>query len=154
MNAVYKLMFATSLFTILSPNEIWSHCEVPCGVYGDDARFLAMSEDVKTIEKAMNSINSLSEKSDAISANQLARWVDTKEQHANRIQHTVSQYFMTQRLKSPAADEKNAKNSYLNKLELLHRILRAAMVCKQTVDLKNVYELQVLIDEFQVAYNK
>lgn len=153
MNAVYKLMFV-ALFTILSPNEIWSHCEVPCGVYGDDARFLAMSEDIKTIEKAMNAINSLAEESDAISANQLARWVSTKEQHANRIQHTVSQYFMTQRLKTPSTDDKDETMSYWNHLEHLHRILRQAMLCKQSIKIKDAQELQKLVDEFQAVYNQ
>ena len=153
MKLVFKMMVIV-LISCIGPNELWSHCEVPCGIYGDDARFSAMSEDVNTIEKAMISISALSKKSDAISANQLARWVDTKEQHANRIQQTVSQYFMTQRLKAPNIDDVKLKSAYWNKLELLHRILRKAMVCKQSVDVTNAHELQKLVDEFNVAYNK
>ena len=153
MKLVFKMMVIV-LISCIGPNELWSHCEVPCGIYGDDARFSAMSEDVNTIEKAMISISALSKKSDAISANQLARWVDTKEQHANRIQQTVSQYFMTQRLKAPETDDIEVKTSYWDELELLHRILRAAMVCKQTVDTENAHDLQAIIDEFRAAYNK
>ena len=153
MKVVIKITVMV-LISIIAPNEIWSHCEVPCGIYGDDARFSAMSEDIYTIEKAMISINDLAENPDAISANQLARWVDTKEQHANRIQQTVSQYFMTQRLKVPDIDDEKQKSAYWNKLGLLHRILRKAMVCKQSVDVTNAHELQKLVDEFNVAYNK
>ncbi len=153
MKLVFKMMVIV-LISCIGPNELWSHCEVPCGIYGDDARFSAMSEDIYTIEKAMISINDLAENSDAISANQLARWVDTKEQHANRIQQTVSQYFMTQRLKVPDIDDEKQKSAYWNKLGLLHRILRKAMVCKQSVDIVNAHELQKLLDEFRVAYNK
>ncbi|MEE3232524.1 MAG: superoxide dismutase [Ni] [Candidatus Latescibacterota bacterium] len=153
MKVVIKITIIT-LISIIAPNEIWSHCEVPCGIYGDDARFSAMSEDIYTIEKAMSSIDDLAKNSDAISANQLTRWVDTKEQHANRIQQTVSQYFLTQRLKEPKTDDEKLKSSYWNKLELLHRILRKAMLCKQSVDITNAHELQKLVDEFRVAYNK
>ncbi|MEZ6076164.1 MAG: superoxide dismutase [Ni] [Pirellulaceae bacterium] len=32
--------------------------------------------------------------------NQLVRWVNTKEDHASKIQHTIAQYFMTQRIKA------------------------------------------------------
>ena len=153
MKVVIKITIIT-LISIIAPNEIWSHCEVPCGIYGDDARFSAMSEDIYTIEKAMSSIDDLAKNSDAISANQLTRWVDMKEQHANRIQQTVSQYFLTQRLKAPNTDDEKLKLSYWNKLELLHRILRKAMLCKQSVDITNAHELQKLVDEFRVAYNK
>ena len=152
MKAFKQLMFMAML-SVFAPTDSWSHCEVPCGIYGDSARFSAMSEDVKTIEKAMISINNLSKNSDALSMNQLNRWVDTKEVHANRIQRTVSQYFMTQRLKAPSTDDDDEKISYRNQLEHLHRILRSAMQCKQTVKIENAHELQKLIDEFQVLYN-
>ena len=93
------------LFCAVSP--LWAHCEVPCGIYGDEARFSAIAEDVMTIEKAMGKIAELATKMDGQSANQLSRWVSTKEEHANKIQQVVAQYFMTQRLKAPAADDKN-----------------------------------------------
>ena len=44
MKAFKQLMFMLAVF---APTDIWSHCEVPCGIYGDSARFSAMSEDVK-----------------------------------------------------------------------------------------------------------
>ena len=28
-----------------------AHCQIPCGIYGDDARFTALLEDVTTLKK-------------------------------------------------------------------------------------------------------
>ena len=91
------ILIACCLLATTAP--LLAHCEIPCGIYGDEARFAAIAEDLTTIEKAMKQIAALAGQSDAQSANQLARWVANKEEHANRIQHVVTQYFMTQRLK-------------------------------------------------------
>lgn len=141
---------AMSLFFASSP--LLAHCEVPCGIYGDDARFSAIAEDVTTIEKAMGKISELATKMDGQSANQLARWVATKEEHANKIQQVVTQYFMTQRLKAPAADDKDAFAAYTNKLVLLHKMLRTAMLCKQSVDVAHTKALHDLLHKFKAAY--
>tara|TARA_B100000989_G_C19218770_1_gene334952 strand:+ start:207 stop:533 length:327 start_codon:yes stop_codon:yes gene_type:complete len=86
-----------------------------------------MLEDQSTIEKAAKLINELSAKKDALSHNQLSRWVATKEAHANAIQKTVTEYFLIQRIKS------SAKN-YEAQLISAHSVLVAAMKCKQTLD--------------------
>ena len=141
---------AMSLFCATSP--LLAHCEVPCGIYGDDARFSAIGEDIMTIEKAMGEISELATKMDGQSANQLARWIVTKEEHANKIQQVVTQYFMTQRLKVPAASDKATFAAYTNKLVLLHKMLRTAMLCKQSVDLAHPKALHDLLHEFKTAY--
>ena len=33
-----------------------SHCQIPCGIYDDHARYLSMLEDASTVEKATNQI--------------------------------------------------------------------------------------------------
>ena len=33
-----------------------SHCQIPCGIYGDDARFEELAEHIRTIEKSMAQI--------------------------------------------------------------------------------------------------
>lgn len=141
---------AISLCCATSP--LFAHCEVPCGIYGDDARFAAIAEDLTTVEKAMGKIAELATKMDGQSANQLARWVVTKEEHANKIQQVVTKYFMTQRLKVPAADDQAAFAAYTNKLVLLHKMLRTAMLCKQTVDVAHAKTLHDLLHEFKAAY--
>jgi len=41
------------MITLLKP-AVFSHCEVPCGIYDDEMRFTMVEEHIKTIEKAMN----------------------------------------------------------------------------------------------------
>lgn len=147
----YTISLALAAVCMCS-SDLYAHCEVPCGIYGDDARFSAISEDVQTIEKAMGMIADLAGKNGAQSANQLARWVVTKEEHANKIQHVVTQYFMTQRLKAPAGDDAVAFATYTNKLVLLHKMLRTAMLCKQSVDTTHPQALHDLLHEFKAAY--
>jgi nickel superoxide dismutase len=138
--------------TFLTSSALWAHCEVPCGIYGDDARFAAIAEDLQTVEKAMGMIADLAGKTDAQSANQLARWVATKEEHANKIQYVVTQYFMTQRLKVPADGDEAAFAAYTNKLVLLHKMLRTAMLCKQSVDVAHPQALHDLLHAFKEVY--
>ena len=38
---------------LLTPQIALGHCEIPCGIYGDDGRFAAMLEDVQTIELSL-----------------------------------------------------------------------------------------------------
>ena len=146
-----KLMILTAFCLMATAAPLWAHCEIPCGIYGDEARFAAIAEDLTTIEKSMKQIAELAGQSDAQNANQLARWVANKEEHANRIQHVVTQYFMTQRLKAvEEGDEGRA--AYTEKLVLLHKMLRGAMKCKQTVEVEEVEKMRALLHEFKHAY--
>ena len=148
-----KLMILLACCLLATAAPLWAHCEIPCGIYGDEARFAAIAEDLTTIEKSMKQIAALAGQSDAQSANQLARWVANKEEHANRIQHVVTQYFMTQRLKEVEEGDE-AMAAYTEKLVLLHKLLRGAMKCKQTVDVEQVEKMRALLHEFKHAYQK
>ena len=129
---------------------VQAHCEVPCGIYADQRRFEQMLEDQTTIAKGMAQINELAAKDDALSHNQLARWVATKETHATNTQHTIAQYFMTQRIK-PGTDAAG-QQAYVKKLTAAHAVMQAAMVCKQTVDPANAEALKKTILDFYRAY--
>ena len=147
-----NLLVMVMLYVFAAASPLLAHCEVPCGIYTDEARFVALEEDLKTIEKAMSQINELAGETGAQSANQLARWVATKEDHASKIQHVVTHYFMTQRLRVP--EDGGGLEAYTEKLVLLHKILRGAMKCKQTVDGAQVAEVRELVHEFKHAYGK
>lgn len=78
-----------------------SHCQVPCGIFQDQARVQGMMEDAATIRKAMVQTGELSTKvasGDAQSLNQSCRWISTKDEHANRIISTTAEYFLAQRV--------------------------------------------------------
>lgn len=129
--------------------EALAHCEIPCGIYGDQLRIHALREDVTTIEKSMQQIEELS-KAKQPNYNQLVRWVTNKEAHAEKIQQQVAQYWLHQRIK-PATD-KAGHAAYLRQLEILHGISVNAMKAKQTTDLEFVKALRGLIDELVKAY--
>ncbi|RMD74559.1 MAG: hypothetical protein D6820_16475 [Lentisphaerae bacterium] len=137
-------MLAVLALAIATP-KTFAHCQVPCGIYGDDQRFAAMLEDVKTIRKATTQINLLAK--DGSNANQLVRWVLTKEQHADKISETIHYYFLAQRIK-----EANPK--YTQLLVAAHRIIVAAMKTKQAADPASVEVLQQRVVEFQKLYHE
>jgi nickel superoxide dismutase len=130
---------------------VYSHCQMPCGIYDDPARLAAIAEDITTIEKAMKSIEELSAQQKP-NMNQIVRWVNTKDEHAEDIAHIVSYYFMAQRIKP--ADKSNAAGyeKYIRQLTLLHQMLIYSMKAKQTTDLNNVEKLRALLVEFRSSY--
>ena len=84
------------LCTLASVARGRAHCQVPCGIYGDQLRFEQMLEDEHTISKVQLQINELAGgEVDAQAVNQMGRWVTTKEDHATNIQNTISAYFLS-----------------------------------------------------------
>jgi nickel superoxide dismutase len=145
--------------SLLIAPHIFPHCEIPCGIYGDEVRFYIMEEHIATIEKSMNMIVEFSRDEDEgeeeeaeTNYNQLVRWINNKEQHANYIQDIVSQYFMTQRVKPVSEEDSEQYEKYIEKLTLLHHMLIFAMKAKQSTDLENVEELRALLTNFRTAY--
>ena len=130
----------------------YSHCQIPCGIYDDPARFDEIAEHITTIEKSMIEIMELS-KDPAKNANQLIRWVMNKDEHADEISHVVTFYFMAQRIKLPAEGDTKAQSDYVKKLTLLHEMLIYSMKSKQTTDLVNVEKLRSLLKEFREVYS-
>jgi nickel superoxide dismutase len=147
-----KLVLAVILLTAVSVTPVvYSHCQMPCGIYDDKARFTMIAEDCSTIEKAMKSITELSADTKA-NMNQLVRWVNTKEEHSESIANLVSFYFMSQRVSPVNKGNAAAYDKYIKQITLLHEMLIASMKCKQTTDPANVLKLRSLLAEFKKAY--
>jgi nickel superoxide dismutase len=136
---------------ILSQPAVFSHCEVPCGIYDDKMRFTQIAEHILTIEKAMDQVYQLSDHSPQ-NMNQIVRWIMNKEKHAEEIQHIISQYFLTQRIKNVDAGDELATKKYFEQLALCHQILVYAMKSKQTTDLDNVKQLKTAVEHFKKIY--
>jgi len=130
--------------------QVYSHCQIPCGIYDDPARLKMISEHAMTIEKSMKQIVTLSE-TQPENKNQIVRWVNNKEQHANALSEIITDYFLSQRIKPADADSPQYKN-YIRQLTLLHQMLQTSMKCKQTTDLSQVEKLRTLLTDFSVAY--
>jgi nickel superoxide dismutase len=148
-----KLIFgAVFVSAVVFGSLAYSHCQIPCGIYDDEARFGAIAEHITTIEKSMKEIERLSAEAKP-NMNQIVRWVSNKDQHADELSEIVTYYFMAQRVKLPAEGDTNAYNDYVKKLTLLHRMLVHAMQSKQTTDLANVEKLRSSLDEFHKVYS-
>lgn len=145
MKRVSLQLFVLLTSLLIFSNILYAHCEIPCGIYDDEMRVKMISEHIQTIEKSMNQINELEKVGLAHHSNQLVRWIMNKEDHADKLQEIVTQYFMTQRIKFDSKD-------YDRKLNILHHMLVYAMKCKQTTDLENVEALKKLVDEFKGVY--
>jgi nickel superoxide dismutase len=128
-----------------------AHCQIPCGIYNDELRVQLIEEHIGTIEKSMNQITALSNEP-VVNANQLVRWVDNKEAHAQEIQDIITAYFMAQRIKPVPASEADAHKMYANQLMLAHHILVHAMKTKQGTDLSEIENLRSLVKKFRTAY--
>lgn len=149
MRKMTQLLSIVLLLTGTS-SSLLAHCQVPCGIYGDKIRIDMLREHITTIEKSMNQINELSGDA-AKNMNQLVRWVNNKDNHADEFTEIVTYYFLTQRIKIV---EKNdaAFADYQNKVTVLHQMMVYSMKCKQTTDLENVNKLKSLVDEFAGMY--
>jgi nickel superoxide dismutase len=104
-----------------------------------------MLEDAMTIEKAIVEMDKLATKTDVQSQNQLTRWVMNKESHAQSIIDTISDYFLTQRVKTNQAD-------YEKRLKKHHAVILAAMKAKQNTNLEFAKSLAEAISDLSEYY--
>ena len=110
-------LFLTSLilFGLAYTQNTYAHCEIPCGIYGDSLRFKEVYEHITTVEKSMREIDRLS-KEDETNYNQIVRWVMNKDDHANKLQDIVEQYFLHQRIKIADPSDNEAYQKYTSQL--------------------------------------
>ncbi len=147
-----KIMIAGALvLAAFFTSMVYSHCQLPCGIYGDRDRFDMIAENITTIEKSMKQISLLSQ-ADKPNMNQIVRWVANKEKHADELSHIVTYYFMAQRVKPVDPSKSDDYEKYIKKLTLLHEMLVYSMKAKQTTDLTNVKKLRSLLATFQTEY--
>ena len=142
--------YLLNLVFVLTPLMAYSsisygHCQVPCGIFDDHARVEAMLEDVVTARKAVKEMAALAGKSDPQSMNQFIRWVINKEEHAQKIISTVSDYFLAQRVKTSQED-------YIERLKKHHAVMVAAMKVKQNTDTKHLDALEDSIRQLTAYY--
>jgi nickel superoxide dismutase len=147
-----KIMVAvTLLLAAFFSSIVYSHCQIPCGIYDDPARCEMIAENITTIEKSMNQISRLSQE-DKPDMNQIVRWVANKEKHADELTHTVTYYFMSQRIKPVDPSKSKSYDEYIKKLTLLHEMLVYSMKARQTTDITNIEKLKSLLSKFQTEY--
>ncbi|MGY0220094.1 superoxide dismutase, Ni [Endozoicomonadaceae bacterium StTr2] len=145
LHALLLLVVMSSGLLLFNPSLTRAHCQIPCGIYDDYARIQAMLEDAATVEKSAREIAEMAGKTDAQSQNQLVRWVMNKEKYAEKIIWTISDYFLTQRIKPDQKD-------YDEKLKKHHAVMLAAMKAKQNADVKFAIALKNSIEALAPYY--
>ncbi len=145
LNSSVLKFFLSMIVILFLPNSLYAHCQVPCGIYDDYARVQKMLEDVKTIEKSVSLVSELSPKNDPQSKNQLVRWVMNKEKHAQNIISTISDYFLTQRVKTDQKD-------YAERLKKHHKVILLAMKTKQNASSEHVKNLKNSVNALLIYY--
>jgi nickel superoxide dismutase len=138
------------LMLFIPLSAAWPHCQVPCGIYDDEMRLKMIGEHIKTIERSIQQVVELS-KADSPNYNQIVRWINNKEEHADELTHIVTWYFMTQRVK-PASGDSQDYQMYVNQITMLHEMMFYAMKAKQSTDEENVERLTQLLNGFRKAY--
>ena len=141
-NTMKWILMGMLMFAVITP--AYAHCEIPCGIYGDSLRIELIREHVTTIEKSMKMIDELS-KDKKPNYNQLVRWVMNKEQHAQKIIDTITDYFLTQRVNPSQKD-------YAERLIKHHSVILAAMKVKQNADVKYAKDLKESIEALSAYY--
>jgi len=147
-----KIVFTLAvLFGMGLSQNSFAHCEIPCGIYHDEIRIALIYEHITTIEKAMTKITELSE-AEKVDYMTITRWTMAKEDHANKIQHEVTQYFITQRVKLPEVTEGAEYDKYQKQLASLHQLIVFAMKAKQTTDKQYIEKLRTALAQFEEVY--
>mgnify|MGYP005863104021 CR=1 FL=1 len=140
-------IFAFAIASCLTAASLSAHCQVPCGIYGDELKFGELEQHIETIEKSGKLIRELATQ-DELSAQdhqQLVRWTNNKETHAQKIIDEAANYFLAQRIK-PGAEH------YAEKVELLHHIIVFSMKSKQSVESTPVETLSEKVAAFKAIY--
>ncbi len=145
------VLFSILISAVIIASMAYSHCQIPCGIYNDHMRFDMIAEHITTIEKSMKLIAELS-RQDNPNMNQIVRWVQNKDEHADEISQIITYYFMAQRLKLPPKGDVKAYDAYVKKLTLLHEMLVYTMKTKQTTALVNVEKLRSSLAKFRDVY--
>lgn len=122
-----------------------AHCQVPCGIYDDRHRIDGLLEDVVTIEKAINQLRVLSGVEGVPAEQQRVRWVLAKENHAEKIINTITDYFLTQRVQPKSKD-------YIERLKAHHAVILLSMKVKQEASSEIVGQLKGAIKQLETFY--
>ena len=123
--------------------------QVPCGIFDDPIRVTLLKEDAATCRKAVVQVNSLSGQLSAKNLNQATRWINTKEEHAQKIIACMADYCLCQRVKPAAfASDKD----YCDALKAHHAVMQAAMKAKQTVDVAACDKLEHAVADCSKMY--
>ena len=117
-----------------------AHCDIPCGIYDPIVAKIA----AQTVQKMVLRIQALEPADDmAAYANTIARYVKTKEEHAEICKHELRVLWADYTWPNTDANEIAAK---------FNAALKLAGQCKQTVSMENAENLVTACDDIATVF--
>lgn len=127
------------LIRFLPIREVHAHCDIPCGIYDPISAKIA----AQTVQKMVLRIEAAGPPSDISAANTLARYVATKEEHAELCKHELRVLWADYTWPGVDANEIAAK---------FNAALKLAGQCKQTVSMENAEGLVAAVDDIATTF--
>ena len=142
-----------AVYLLSTDRKTQNHCQVPCGIFDDPAMVSEIKQACATIRKAISESANLHPqfRSGPLAINQMVRWINTKEEHCDKIISIVSEYCLCQRVKSANF---NSEADYLQALKVHHIVMQAAMKAKQSMDEGACKDLEHAVDDLAKMYTK
>lgn len=130
---------------LLANASLYSHCQMPCGIYHDDMVFDQIDQYVETMVKCMTVLND--NKFGTIQErNEFVRWIISKEKMSNEIAEFICSYFLQQKIKPDEPDT-------VKRLVSAHKLLSDLVVIKQTADPKYVQSFSDEWEKFKLMFH-
>jgi ubiquitin-small subunit ribosomal protein S27Ae len=127
------------------------HCQVPCGIFDDPHIVAEIKQACETIRKAMVQSNELHATlaTEPLALNQMVRWINTKEEHADKIIKIIAEYCLCQRVKKEIF---KSDGDYIDALKAHHAVMQLAMKSKQSLDVAVCHDLEHAVEDFSKMY--
>ncbi len=117
-----------------------AHCDVPCGIYDPTVAQIAALTVVRMTDLLLEHEKD-ENKNSAQHINLMMRYIDTKEEHAEKVKHEI-RVIWGDFIKSPQLE----KHPELH--ELSHSIMMLASKCRQNVDKESALKLVDTVNKF------
>jgi ubiquitin len=126
------------------------HCMVPCGIFDDPLMVSEIRQHCATVRKAMAQIVELEAAGlNPQNLNQIVRWINTKEEHCNKIISAIAEYGLCQRVKKEVFQ---SDQDYVDALKAHHAVMQSAMKAKQNVNMSFCDALEHDVGDFCKMY--
>lgn len=143
MKKQFFVLAASVVFFL--PQGVFSHCQMPCGIYHDDMVYDQIDQYVETMYKGLSVLNE-SEFKTAKAKNEFVRWVMQKEKASDEVASLITTYFLQQKIKPGESDTDK-------RLRSAHRLLFLAMQIKQNTESKFLNDFTDEWDRFKLMFH-
>ena len=117
-----------------------AHCDVPCGIYDPGTAQIAALTVVRMMD--LMAAEAEADEHNAEHINSMARYIEVKEEHAEKAKHEVriiwGDYFK--------------KDKHPNVDELVHKIMQLGSACRQKADREKGVAFVEAINEFSAIF--